>query len=305
MYNQNDARSALIPAAGTGPAAAAAAPEYIQFDLADPAEVSAAGSPTWYFRGQNFVLAYTRLRAGDTLDRREQHHEYLLLLTALDSDVDITAGADRATVTEPAVVVVPPGPSSLTAGRDTAVVRLFDGRTGDLMDKAANAGSYTVPHANVTPLVPWPDPVDGDRLRVYLTERIPPETGRFGRIFRTSAFMINFLELQQGPRDPEQLSPHHHDNFEQCSLAVEGSYMHHIRTPWTTKRSEWREDQHTRVGSPSVAIIPPPTVHTSEAVGPARNQLIDIFCPPRADFSAREGWVLNAAEYPGRSEVAS
>lgn len=74
--------------------------------------------------------------------------------------------------------------------------------------------------------------------------------------------------------------------------------MHHLRTPWSKKRPEWREDQHVEVGSPSVMVIPPPMVHTSEASGPGTNQLIDIFCPPRLDFSQQPGRVLNAETYP-------
>jgi len=52
------------------------------------------------------------------------------------------------------------------------------------------------------------------------------------------------------------------------------------------------EDDHTRIGSPSVAIIPPPSIHTSQSMSSGPNQLIDIFSPPRFDLSDREGWVL-------------
>jgi hypothetical protein len=39
-------------------------------------------------------------------------------------------------------------------------------------------------------------------------------------------------------------------------------------------------------------------IHTTQDVGEGVTWLIDIFAPPRMDFSAKPGFVLNAAEYP-------
>jgi hypothetical protein len=48
--------------------------------------------------------------------------------------------------------------------------------------------------------------------------------------------------------------------------------------------------------SPSILVIPPALIHTSEGVGPGRHLLIDVFAPPRRDFIAKK-WMLNSSEY--------
>src|ERR1041384_4140087 len=102
------------------------------------------------------------------------------------------------------------------------------------------------------------------------------------------------MDRSAGPRHPSKLSPHSHVDFEQCSLVLHREYVHHIRFPWTPNLAAWLDDDHTRIGSPSVAVIPPASIHTSQATGAEWNQLIDIFSPPRIDFSKEPGWVLNA-----------
>jgi hypothetical protein len=156
---------------------------------------------------------------------------------------------------------------------------------------------YAEPDPRCAPLVPWPDPVGGFRLRVYRLADNPIEEGRFGRIFRTTNLMVNFLAEEPAPRDPLKLSPHTHDDFEQLSLGVKGEFVHHMQYPWGPDSTKWRPEEHARVGTPSLAVIPPPAVHTTQGVGPYQ-QLIDIFSPPRKDFSARPNWVRNAADYP-------
>jgi hypothetical protein len=298
MYDKSDARATLATAPGPAPQGRIAAPELADYDRQQPQETTAAGSRTWLTRGQNFVLAYTSARGGDSFVRSGQVDEYVVVLPHDESRVEISAGGQTVPVSGRSVVVVPPGDSSVTTTADCDVVRLFTVRSGDLADRCGNAESYVEDHPHVAPFAAWPDPPEGFRIRVYPVADIQKDPNRFGRIFRCSTFMVNFLFPHEGPRDTTKLSPHHHDDFEQCSLAVRGEFVHHIRTPWTTSLDDWREDVHHKCGSPSVAVIPPPTVHTTQATGPGTNQLIDIFCPPRADFSAKPGWVLNAGEYP-------
>jgi hypothetical protein len=298
MYDQSDPRTALASAASPAKPAATrfAAAEYGRF-YDTPPQDDDAGGRSWYFRGQNFVLHYMEAEAGAVLAREDQADEYALMIPDAGSEVEIEAGGETAVVAGGNLAFVPPGRSSVRVTRAGRIVRLVTTRAADLVEKCANADSYREAHPNIPPLAAWPAPRDGYRIRAYPLD-VPPTPGRFGSIYRCTTMMINMLDVFEGPRDATKLSPHFHDDFEQCSFALEGSFMHYIRWPWTTDLNAWRDDDKEFCGSPSVAVIPPPAIHTTRAVGEGTNQLVDIFCPPRLDFSQKAGWILNADDYP-------
>ena len=294
MFDSRDPRATLAPPAPVSSVASAAG--YIRFYSEPPAD-SDDLIKTWYARGQNFVLAFSEARAGASLRRVDQPDEYVVLLPDRASGAEIITPRERVSVAGHHLAIVPPGDSEVRVVAGGRLIRVLSLRSADLAAKAANAADYAADHAEVAPFEPWPAPPDGYRVRTYDLD-VPDEPGRFGRIWRCSTVMVNWNDPRPGPRDTSRMSPHSHPDFEQCSLVLEGEYVHHLRWPWTTNLAEWRKDDHERIGSPSVTVIPPPTIHTSQAIAPGDNQLIDIFCPPRVDFSLKPGWVLNADEYP-------
>jgi len=297
-YDDKDPRSSLAKSSDpeSNPAEQYAGTEYVRFYELEPDETS-AGIKSWYGRGQNFILAYTEAEAGAELLRSAQPDEYVLLMPDPETYLEITTTKETATIPGFTISFVPAGESRLKFQTNSRLVRLFSIRSADLAEKCSNAASYASAHPNVAPFDPWPDPAGGYKLRTYSLD-VPPEEGRFGRIWRCSTFMVNFLDPAIGPRPRDKMSPHAHDDFEQCSLVLAGEFHHHIRWPWGTNMDNWREDEHEVCGTPSIAVIPPPAIHTTGSVDPGLNQLVDIFCPPRLDFSKKEGWVLNSEDYP-------
>lgn len=297
MYEVDDPRAGMQKmdsAGGARPGFAAA--EYLRFYEREPDE-AAPQVFTWYGRGQNFVVAFSRARAGAVLERTSQADEYMLLLPERGAGACVSAGGEVMDVPGFSLVIVPPGPSRIEMRQDSPLLRVFSTGTADIASRASNAAAYAQAHPHIPPFHPWPEPPGGWRIRAYDLD-VAPQPGRFGRIFRCTTLMMNVLPFEPSPRDTAKLSPHHHEDFEQGSFALGGAFVHHIRWPWTANQANWRDDDHELCASPSLAVIPPPAIHTSAATGTAGNQLIDIFSPPRMDFSKMPGWVLNAADYP-------
>jgi hypothetical protein len=301
QYAADDIRSKLAvatPTVDVDPSTPIKPSQWIEFLALAPTATTVTGSRTWNARSATLVVSYTDAKAGDVFARTGHPDEYVVLQYSESAPIRVTAGDAVEQVVDEAFVVVPPGDSSIEILADGVFIRLFSIVADDLRESVLNADAYAEPDLRAAPLGEWPDPVDGFRLRVYKLADTPIAPGRFGRIFRTTNAMVNFLAEEPTPRDPLKLSPHYHDDFEQVSLAVKGRFIHHIRYPWGPDSTQWRPDESREIATPSICIIPPPTIHTTQGIGP-HQQLIDIFSPPRVDFST-SGWVLNAADYPAK-----
>ncbi len=298
MFHASDPRATLgaAPKAAAKAATEFAGAEYARFYAETPQEQGDFGR-TWYARGQNFILGHSDVAAGGVLTRKGQVDEYCIIIPDAATKVQVKTATETVDIPGFSIVFVPPGDSTITVSTGGRIARLFSSQSADLAALCSNAASYAKPHPNLPPFQPWPEPPAGWRVRHYSLE-IKGEQGRFGRIFRCTTLMVNFLDPRIGLRDITKLSPHHHDDFEQGSYVIDGAFVHDIRWPWTPDMNVWRDDEHELLAAPSLTIIPPPSVHTSRSVLPGFNQMIDIFSPPRVDFSEKPGWVLNADDYP-------
>lgn len=244
----------------------------------------------WLMRAANFHVAYGEVEAGVVLER-DNPDEYFVYLSEGAATID--AGSETLPIETGSVCVVPSGVSRIVVTAPSKLLRVFSRAAADLSPKAANAETYADGAPEVTPFAPWPEPFGGYGLKHY---RIADYADRRMRMFRSANLMINIFDFD-GPRDVTALSPHSHDDFEQGSFAMTGDWVHSLRYPWSKVLSDWRDDEHLRIGSPSLLIIPATVIHTSRSVGAGGNQLVDIFSPPRRDFCDM-GLVCNADDYP-------
>jgi hypothetical protein len=298
MYDKSDPRATLAaPKTQSGTTSMSASyGRYYQDNAVD----DDANGRGWYTRGQNLIVHWIEAKPGATFSRAAQVDEYMIILPDDDTPYDATANGESVRGDGYQLLIVPPGDSQISLPKGGRIVRLFSTQSPDLNAKCANAAAYAQPDPSHPPFKPWPAPPAGYKLRKYELQRGDRAPGQIGPIWRCTTIMLNFAPTSRRARDATKMSPHSHDDFDQCSLVFAGNYVHHLRWPWGLNKNDWREDEHAVVGAPSATIIPARVVHTSEAQapGPEGNRMADIFSPPRLDFSLKEGWVRNADEYP-------
>ncbi|GAA5232177.1 hypothetical protein FOZ76_16225 [Verticiella sediminum] len=260
-----------------------------------PPQQETSHARCWITRAANFVVMYMQARPGAMLVRDAQPDEYMVF--CVDALARVRAGTEAATLQSGTLAIVPPGASRIDIEAEGTLVLLFSNRATDLLALAANAAHYEAGAPGVAPLADLPEPAGGFALRTYRVAEHRPTDGNMC-VFRSRNLMLNIMLPRQAPRNTRALSPHQHEDFEQGSMALRGDWVHHLRYPWTKDMSQWREDVHMSIGSPSLLVIPPKVIHTSRNVSEGESWLLDIFAPPRADFCARPGMVRNAQDYP-------
>lgn len=274
-------------------------PQLLELHNLDASAQTPAGSRTWLVRTSNYLVAYHEVLGGDAVVLLPAVADRLVLVPHDQESITVelhSRGPGNAPVTvEAASILVVPGPARLTAHTAATIIEAVHFDDLSAAPRALNEDFYTVPVPGVALRPGRRVPGLQHAITVYSMSDYRSSPDRFGRIVCSSNIMANLLEIEDGPRDETRLSPHSHDDFEQCCITTRGRYVHHWRTPWTPDSTTWRDDMHPVYDSPGIAIIPPGVMHTANSTTAGANQMIDLFAPPRADFTDK-GWVLNAED---------
>ena len=244
-------------------------------------------------RSQNFLVEWFEAKTKDTLNITSDDETMVLLF---DAKATISGAGQRIDAPGRSLSILPGGAYAIEfqgTGRGCVLTTSRKDTTAPPL----NAASYQMPDARVSQVGPsWKRTGDAGKIQMFEIDKVkaPADNPRL-KMFQSATMSINWVDYD-GPRDRTALSPHSHRDFEQASLAVAGDFLHHLRVDWGKNANEWREDEHKLAGSPSVLVIPPELIHTTEGVGAGHHLLVDIFAPPRRDFIAKN-WVLNSSEY--------
>lgn len=241
-------------------------------------------------RAANFQVEWIEAEAAGAATTVSSREEIMLLLP--DGGARLEHDGRSAEAPGHAVAILPAGETRVVFDAPSVAAALTATPDG----RAANEAAYADRDPRIAPVRPMRRTGDPKAIAVHELANVPlPPNGRQFKILQSAVTSINWAEYE-GPRDPKRLTPHNHDDIEQGSLVFHGTYLQHMRVPWTPDSTLWRDDVHLPAGPGTLTIFPVELIHTSEAVSEGRNILIDIFSPPRFDF-IEQGWVHNSADY--------
>ena len=102
------------------------------------------------------MVGYTEAHPGDELVSDGVGGEYVVLVVdGAEVAVDHPSGAE--VVREPAVVIVPPGTSTIRTSAGGTIIRLLAAPTAPVLaERCANAGDFDEPDGNVAAFAAWP-----------------------------------------------------------------------------------------------------------------------------------------------------
>lgn len=259
-----------------------------------------AGRRHWLMRGQNFWVEWIEASPQAAPFVHDSSAEALLITLDTPLQVQAALAAAPVDVAARSVCILPAGRNVVTPAQAGPFVLIASDRRGLDGRVALNEQSYVPADPRIVPTGrPYRAAEPRQAVQVFGIDSIKasPDRPRL-KMLQTQTLSINVVEYH-GVRDRTALSPHSHSAFEQGSLAMAGSFVHHLRAPWGPDANLWREDEHLAAPSPSLLVVPVEMVHTTEGAGDGHHLLIDIFSPPRTDFIDK-GWVFNAGDYrPG------
>ncbi len=218
-------------AAGAAPAGPFGVPtEYLRFYDEPPQEDGSRQDRSWYAaRAELPSRAYGGKAAGGVLARESSWTNRRRVVVRPQGGRGDHHGGGHQACQRPVAGLRAAGRSSIKIIEAGKIVRIFTTRSEDLAAKCANAASYATAKPYVAPLELRPAPKDGFRLRVYSLD-VPPEPGRFGRIWRCTTIMVNYLDGCNGPRDPASNRRRTITTTSSSARsAVEGEFIHHLR----------------------------------------------------------------------------
>ncbi|WP_322106553.1 hypothetical protein [Paraburkholderia sp. J41] len=245
--------------------------------------------PAWITRARTFVVVVNRIDGRGELIRDNANESMLILPAGITATIKTAREVLEAA--DDSLTILPAGRHTISCAGSGSIVRIFTTAERDLCERAPNRDVYRdEPDASL------PVAVRDTLLHYRLADHIDGNTSLPMRVFRSQYLMANLFVPQDQPRDLSRLTPHSHADFEQGSLALAGTYTHHLRYPWIPDHAQWLEDEHVTMDSPSLVVIPRSVIHTTTNDSGTQDRLIDIFSPPRQDFLDR-GIVCNANDY--------